>query len=230
MYFERFHLKFKWLFNHPIWGLQFLGSIKKTGVMIMTITIQTEFNSAVVEVNKDVFSISYIENGNTIIEFDMRTRDYQKEFGITSEIFWKESYKIDVHEFSTFHNPIIYRFITAQGYYSDEHGNRRFFTPETAEVSTQQHMSKSIIRLSCVLAVICGVTLRNIATIFTYLFCIPVTKSTIKRWIDEIGENLPSEEEILKKLIELKKPAQCHIDGYYTGSPLVLCNAEECKN
>jgi len=145
----------------------------------------------------------------------MRKRDYRKEFGINSEIFRKESYKADVHEFSTFHRPIVYRFVSAQGYYLDEQGNRKFFTPETAEVSAQQHMSKNIIRVCCFLAVICGVSLRNTATIFNCLFCIPATKSGIKRWIDEIGGNLPSEEEILKKLIELKKPAQCHTDGYY---------------
>jgi len=183
--------------------------------MIMTITIQTEFSSAVAEAHKDIFTISHIENGNTIIEFDMRKRDYRKEFGISSEIFWKESYKVDVHEFSTFHSPIIYRFISAQGYYFDEQGERKFFTPQIAEVSTQQHMSRNVIRVCCFLAVICGVSLRNIAAIFKYLFCIPVTKSTIKRWIDEIGGNLPSEEELLKKLTEQKKPAQCHIDGYY---------------
>jgi len=171
----------------------------------MPITIQTEFGSAVAEANRDVFTRSYIENGNTIIESDMRMRDYRKEFGISSEISWKESYKVDMHEFSTYHSPIIYRFISAQGHYSDGQGNRIFFNPEIAEVSTRQHMSKNIIRVS----------LRNIALIFKYLFSIPVTKSTIKRWIDEIGGNLPSEEEILKKLIEVKIPAQCHIDGYY---------------
>ena len=69
--------------------------------------------------------------------------------------------------------------------------------------------------MSCFLTVICGISLRNVATIFKVLFCIPVTKSTIKRWIDEIGNNLPSEEEILKELKKLKKPSQCHIDGYY---------------
>jgi len=58
------------------------------------------------------------------------------------------------------------------------------------------------------------VTLRNTAIIFSALFQIPVTKSCIKRWTDEIGSGL-SEENILKKLTELKKPAECHIDAYY---------------
>ncbi|WP_321493190.1 hypothetical protein [uncultured Desulfobacter sp.] len=37
----------------------------------------------------------------------------------------------------------------------------------------------------------------------------------MKRWIDTIGSSLPSEEEILKQLLEQKKSDQCHIDGYY---------------
>jgi len=120
-----------------------------------------------------------------------------------------------VHEFPTFHNPVIYRFVSVQGYCSDDQGNRIFFTPEIAEVPTQQHMSKNVIRVCCFSAVICGVSLRNIAAIFRHLFSIPVTESTVKRWIDEIGGNLPSEEELLNKLIEVKNPTRCHIDGYY---------------
>jgi hypothetical protein len=182
----------------------------------MPITIETHFDSAVVEANQDVFSRSYIEGTTTIIEFDMRKRDYRKELGTDSAIYWpSKSYEVDAHEFSTFHNPIVYRFILAQGYYFDDEGNRFDFTPKIAEVSTHQHISKSVIRLSCFLSVICGVSLRNIATIFSLLFLIPVTKSTIKRWIDEIGENLPSEEEILKKLADIQQPSQCHIDAYY---------------
>ena len=93
-------------------------------------------------------------------------------------------------------------------------GRRGDFTPEPSEVSTRHHMSKNIIRLACFLAVICGVTLRNIATIFTVLFQVPVTKSGISRWTDEIGCQL-SEEDILRKLTEQRKPEECHIDAYY---------------
>lgn len=181
----------------------------------MAITIRADFESAVVEANKDIFTKSYIEEKTTIIEFDMRKRDYRKEFGTNSDMNWSEStYSVDVHEFSTFHNPIMYRFILARGYYYDDNGNRIFFTPKISEVSAHHHMSNNIIRLSCFLAVICGVTLRNIAIIFSVLFRIPVSKSAIKRWIDEIGNNL-SEEEILKKMTDSKSVSECHIDAYY---------------
>jgi hypothetical protein len=78
-------------------------------------------------------------------------------------------------------------------------------------------MSHSIIRWACSLAVVCGVSLRHIAVIFTALFLIPMTKSSLKRWIDDIGANLPSQEEMLRQLLALTPATECHIDGY---SPL----------
>jgi hypothetical protein len=182
----------------------------------MGMIIPMHFDSAVLEANKDVFTQSYIEDDQTIIEFDLRKRDFQKEFNTSSKIYWpKDFYTVDIDEFSTYHNPIRYRFILAQGYYLNDQNKRIYFTPEVKEASTYHHVSNNIIRLSCFLSVVCGVTLRNIALIFSMLFKVSTTKSSIKRWIDEIGDNLPSEEEILKQLLEAKKPTQCHIDGYY---------------
>lgn len=182
----------------------------------MGIIIKSGSDSAVSEADRDVYTETYIEDKATIIESDMRNRDYRKKFGIKSEIFWScNTYYVDIHEFSTFHNPVIYRFVTAQGYYPDENSHRIFFIPEPSDVPTHHHMSLNILRLSCFSAVICGVSLRNIAQIFTILFKIPITESSIKRRIDEIGSNLPSEEEISEKMTERKMPKECHIDGYY---------------
>ncbi|MDM8551652.1 transposase [Desulfobacterales bacterium HSG2] len=180
----------------------------------MPVTIQSQFTSAVVEANLDVFTRSYTEGENTIIEFDMRKRDYQKEAGINYDICWPEkTYNVDIHEFSTFQNPIVCRFISGQAWYYDDQNRQIWFTPKLREVSARQHVSRSV--LACFLAVVCGVSLRNIATIFAVLFRIPVSKSSVKRWIDTVGSSLPSEDEILRQLTELKEPDQCHIDGYY---------------
>lgn len=182
----------------------------------MAISINVQFESAVTEANHDMFVRSYIEDSTTVIEFDTRKRNYKKLFAIKATIKWdKNVYTVDINEISTHYSPIMYRFIIAQGNYYNTEGQRVFFTPEIKEVSTTQHVSKSVIRLSCYLAVICGVSLRNIASLFTFLFLLPITKSSIKRWIDEIGYNLPSDEDILKELIKLKQPTECHIDGYY---------------
>jgi hypothetical protein len=137
----------------------------------MAVSVQMQFESAVTEMYQDAFVGSSIEHGATIITFDLRHLDFQWQFGTSSRIYWsKEPYHVDVHELSTFHNPILYRFILAQGYYFDGTGKRVDFTPEIKGVSTSQHMSDSIIRLSCYLAVVCGVSLRQLAFLFSYLF------------------------------------------------------------
>ena len=141
---------------------------------------------------------------------------FNSELGTTATICWrKESYHVDIHELSTFHNPITYRFIVAQGSYLDDQNQRVYFTPEIKGVSTSQHMSHSVIRLACYLAVVCGVSLRHIALLFSALFLIPITKSSIKRWIDDIGAHLPTPEEMLQQLLALTPATECHIDGYY---------------
>jgi hypothetical protein len=106
-----------------------------------------------------------------------------------------------------------YRFILAQGCYLDGQNQRIYFTPEIKGVSTAQPMSHSSIRLACYLAVVCGVSLRHIALLFASLLLIPMTKSSIKRWIDDIGSNLPSQEEMLQPLLAITPATECHIDG-----------------
>jgi len=141
----------------------------------MAVTVQMQFESAVTEMYQDAFVGSSIENGATIITFDLRQHDFQQELGATATLTWrKASYHVDIHELSTFHNPIKYRFILAQGSYLDAQNQRRYFTPTIQGVSTAQHMSHSIIRLACYLAVVCGVGLRPLALLFSALFLIPI--------------------------------------------------------
>ncbi len=182
----------------------------------MAVTVQMQFESAVMALYEDAFVGSSIENGTTIIQFDLRKRDFQRVLETTSTICWrKEPYAIEIHELSTFHNPIKYRFIVAQGSYLNAQNQRVYFTPEIKGVSTSQHMSHSVIRLACYLAVVCGVRLRHIALLFSVLFLIPISKSAMKRWIDDIGVHLPTPEEMLQQLLALAPATECHIDGYY---------------
>ena len=182
----------------------------------MALTVQMQFTSAVTEIYQDAFVGSSIENGTTVMQFDLRKHDFHQELGTKAPLCWrKASSHVDVHELSTFHNPILYRFIVAQGSYLDGQNQRMYFTPEIQGVSTSQHMSHSIIRLSCYLAVVCGGSLRHIALLFSALFLIPMTKSSIQRWIDDIGSHLPPPEEMLRQLLAITPATECHIDGYY---------------
>src|SRR5882762_5864368 len=74
-------------------------------------------------------------------------------------------------------------------------------------------MRPSRVRLACYLAVVCGVSLRHIALRFAALFLIPMTKSSIKRWMDDIGSHLPAPEEMLRQLLAIAPATACHIDG-----------------
>src|SRR6266436_8454803 len=182
----------------------------------MAVTVQMQFTSAVTEIYQDAFVGSSMENGTTIITFDLRKHDFQDELGTKATLCWrKEAYHVDIHELSTFHNPILYRFILAQGSYLDGQHQRRYFTPEIKGVSTSQPMSHRVVRLACYLAVVCGVSLRHIALLFAALFLIPMTKSSIKRWIDAIGSHLPTPEKMLQQLLALTPATECHIDGDY---------------
>src|SRR5262245_31502971 len=96
----------------------------------MAVTVQMPFTSAVTERYQDAFVGSSIENGATIIQFDLRQHDFHDDLGTQATIWWrKDSYHVDVHELSTFHNPIIYRFIVAQGCYVDDQNQRRLTIP-----------------------------------------------------------------------------------------------------
>jgi hypothetical protein len=182
----------------------------------MAVTVQMQFESVVTEMYQDAFVGSSIENGTTIIQFDLRNLDFQRALETTSTICWrKEPYTVEIHELSTFHNPIKYRFIVAQGSYLNDQNQRVYFTPDIQGVSTSQHMSHSVIRLACYLAVVCGVSLRHLALLFSVLFLIPITKSSMKRWIDDIGVHLPTPEEMLRQLLARAPATECHIDGYY---------------
>jgi hypothetical protein len=182
----------------------------------MAVTVQMQFESAVTEMYEEAFVGSAIENGTTMIIFDLRTLNFQHKLGTTSTICWrKDFYHIDIHELSTFHNPIKYRFIVAQGSYLNAQNQRVYFTPEIQGVSTSQHMSHSVIRLACYLAVVCGVSLRHIALLLSGLFLIPMSTSSIQRWIDDIGVQLPTPEEMLRQLLALAPATECHIDGDY---------------
>ena len=180
----------------------------------MAVTVQRPFTSVVTEMYQDAFVGSSIENGATIIQFDLRKLDFQREWRTTSTICGRQDpYHVDMHALSTCHNPITYRFIVAQGSSRDDQNQRVDFTPEIKGVSTSQPMSKSAIRFACSLAVVCGVRLRPMALLFSFLFLIPMTKSSIKRWLDDMGAHVPAPEEMLRQLRAIAPATACPIDG-----------------
>jgi len=102
----------------------------------MAVTVPMQCESVVTELSQDAFVGSSIENGTTILQFDLRKLDFQCALGTPATICWRqEPYHVDIHELSTFHNPIKYRFIVAQGSYLNDQNQRVYFTPDIQGVS-----------------------------------------------------------------------------------------------
>ena len=134
----------------------------------MAITVQMQCTSAVTEIYQDALVGSSLENGTTVIQFDLRQHDVHQALGTQATLCGRQdSSQVDVHELSTFHHPMLYRFLVAQGAYVDAQHQRRDFTPAIQGVSTSQPMTHSMIRLACYLAVVCGVRLRHLALLFS---------------------------------------------------------------
>jgi hypothetical protein len=148
----------------------------------MAVTVQMQFESVVTEIDQDACVGASIDNGPTIRQFDLRTRDCQRAWGTTATICWrKEPYPVDRHALSTFHHPMTSRFILAQGSSRNDQHQRVYCTPAIQGVSTSQPMRHRVIRLACDLAVVCGVSLRHMALLVSALCLRPMTKSSITR-------------------------------------------------
>ena len=180
----------------------------------MAVMIQMQVASAVTEIDEDACVGSSRENGTTMIMFALRQHDFHQELGTQATLWWRtDSSHVDVHELSTFHHPILYRCIVAQGSSLDGQKQRRDFTPAIKGVSTSQPMSHSVIRLACDLAVVCGVSRRHSARLFAALCLRPMPKSSIKRWMDDMGSPVPAPEERLRHLLARTPATACPMDG-----------------
>jgi hypothetical protein len=53
----------------------------------MAVSVHMQFESVVTQMYQDAFVGSSIENGTTIITFDLRLLDFQHQFGTSSTIY-----------------------------------------------------------------------------------------------------------------------------------------------
>lgn len=179
--------------------------------------IQLPVTTEVLEKNADLRPQGKAEDNKIIIEFDTRQRDYHKLFNLKRrvEIHWINERTFDVQELSGFAWPIIYRITTADGYYVNEQGQRVYFTPQVNGLSTQRKVSDVVLRLGVFLCVIAGLGTRQTAWLMRILFQVSVSKSAIDRWVDEVADALPSEDEMVKLLHQHQPITQGHFDEIF---------------
>jgi len=178
--------------------------------------IQIPVKTEVMEKNADIGTNGKFENGKIVIEMDTRKRDYQKILGVPrgEPIEWINERTFEVQELSSFAWPIVYRITTADGYYRRE-GERLYFTPQIEGLSSQKKVSEVVIRLAVFLSIIAGLGYRKGSWLMEVLFGVVVSKSALARWVEEIAEQLPSADEIVKLLKRLKEITEGHLDEIY---------------
>lgn len=57
----------------------------------MVVPVQMQCESAVTEMEQKAFVGSSLANGTTVIQFDLRQLDLQRELGTTSPIWWRQA-------------------------------------------------------------------------------------------------------------------------------------------
>ena len=178
--------------------------------------IQIPVKTEVMERNEDIGTNGKFEDGKIVIEMDTRKRDYKKIMAVPrgEPIEWINERTFEVQELSSFAWPIVYRITTADGYYRRE-GERIYFTPQIEGLSTPKKVSDVVIRLAVFLSIIAGVGYRKASWLMEVLFGVVISKSAIARWVEEIAEQLPSTDEIVKLLNRLKEITEGHLDEIY---------------
>jgi hypothetical protein len=179
--------------------------------------IQVPVTTEVIEKNEALHPSGRAEDKRLIIEFDTRKRNYHKLLNLKRKvkISWTDERAFDVQELSGLAWPILYRVTTATGYYTNGAGERVYFTPEIKGLSTQRKVSDVVMRLGVFLCIIAGLGSRKASWLMNVLFQISVSKSSIDRWVDEVADSLPSEEEIIKLLHQKKPITEGHFDELF---------------
>lgn len=195
--------------------------------MIIQLPVTTE----VLEKIDDLNPRGRVDNNQILIEFDTRKRDYHKLLGLSrkTKIGWSNERTFDVQELSSFPWPILYRITTADGYYKNEQGERVYFTPEISGLSTYRKVSDVTCRLAVYLYVIAGLGTRQVSKLMKLLFQVDVSKSSIDRWLREVADSLPSEDEIIRLMNQQLPITQGHFDELFPlgGSACLLVLKDE---
>jgi hypothetical protein len=178
--------------------------------------IQIPVKTEIIEKNKDICLNGKFEDGKIVIEMDTRKREYSQTLNRPrgQQIQWINERRFDVQELSSFAWPIVYRVTTADGYYQ-QNGKRVYFTPEIEGLSTQKKVSDVVVRLAVFLSIIAGMGFRKASWLMDVLFRVIVSKSAIARWVDEIADQLPSADDMVKILDHQKEITQGHLDELF---------------
>ena len=179
--------------------------------------VQIPVTTEVIEKNADLQPKGKFEENRLLIELDLRQRDYHQLFQLKRNvpINWYNERTFEVQELSAFAWPLVYRVTTADAYYLKAPGQRVNFTPHIQGLCTKRKVSDVALRLGVFLCIIAGLGTRKASWLMSVLFQLAVSKSALERWVEEVADNLPSEDEMVKLLQQQKPITQGHFDELF---------------
>lgn len=191
----------------------------------MALEILVPVSTEVIEENPACVLGGEYKDGALVIKIDLRKQDYHQQLGLSqgTEIHWGKDYTIPVQELSGLSWPLRYEVTTGEGWYLDEQGDRRYFTPTVKGLNLHRKVSDVVMRAGVFLSIIAGVGCRRAAWLLEVLFHVEVTKSSVDRWIAEVADGLPSAEAIIQELDRRDPITEGHLDEFFPRGRKGLC-------
>lgn len=157
------------------------------------------------------------ENGVVMITIDTRHQNHHQRLGLgrKKKLHWSQEHCFEVQELSGLAWPIRYRVLSLEGYYVNREGIRVHFTTRANGIDSHRRVSEVLMRAAVLLVVIAGIGYRRAAWLLDHLFQVEVSKLALQRWVEEIADQLPSGDEIIRRLNEKKPITEAHFDEIF---------------
>jgi hypothetical protein len=183
----------------------------------MALYIRVPISTEVIENNPDCKMGAQYEDGVLKITIDTREQNHHQRLGIGSKVtlYWGKEHSFEVQELSAMAWPIRYRVLTRDGYYLDKNGQRIHFTTKANGIDSHRAASEVLIRAAVLLVIIAGIGYRRVAWLLQQLFHVETSKSALHRWVEEVASQLPSSDQIIKKLNEQLPIKEGHFDELF---------------
>ena len=184
----------------------------------MPATVELTVTTRVTEANQDCVGKATHDQGVIFIELDARRQDHRKALGLAANVklHWsKETRTYEAQELSVFPWPIRYRVTTADAWYLGADGERVHYSPTIVGLDAHAGVAEVVKRTAVMLIVIGSIGYRRASWLLGELFRIETSKSTLSRWVKEVAAQLPSREEVVKRLDAQKPITEAHFDEIF---------------
>lgn len=185
----------------------------------MPVSIEVPISTAVIEDNAGCVVGSEFKDGAAIVYLDLRKQNHREILGIGKNVklHWsKDTRSYEVQELSGFPWPLRYHVTTAEAWYHNAaDGNRVHYTPPVVGLDPRAKVSHALQRASVLLIVIGAIGYRRASWLLGALFQVRTSKSALSRWVKDVANELPSQEEIARCLDEDKPITEAHLDEIY---------------